>query len=305
MLNISAGFREILRNNFTLNNLKTAYEQKSSDGTIKLGFELIDNQLIEGVLIPAESRSTACISTQVGCAMRCTFCATAQLGFKRNLTVSEIYDQVVLINEKSQKLYNRNLSNIVIMGMGEPLLNYANVMWAIEKMTTNEGLGMSPNRITLSTVGLPKMIRQLADDNVKFNLAISLHAATDEKRDELIPANLQNPLSSISEALAYFHEKTGERVTIEYLLLGDTNDGLEDAAQLAKFCRRFPVKVNLIEYNKVDSIPYNSSNPSKVEAFKNFLEQKNMIVNVRHSRGKDIDAACGQLANKKRKSNTE
>ena len=298
MLNISSSLRNSLSEFFYLNNLNIAYEQRSSDGTIKVGFELIDKELVEGVLIPAENRSTACISTQVGCAMRCAFCATAQLGFKRNLSVSEIYDQVILINKKSLNIYNRGLSNIVIMGMGEPLLNYENVMTAIGLMTSNDGLSMSPSRITLSTVGLPKMIRQLADDEAKFNLAISLHASTDEKRNVLIPANIHNSLTDISDALVYYNKKTGERVTIEYLLLCDVNDGLEDAANLAKFCKRFPVKINLIEFNKVDNLPYNSSNPIKTESFKNFLEQKNMIVNIRHSRGKDIDAACGQLANK-------
>lgn len=301
MSNLSNSLRDKLSERFIIESLEITYEQKSNDGTIKLGFTLIDNSLIEGVLIPSEERSTACISTQVGCPMKCGFCATAKLGLKRNLSVSEIYNQVVEINNLSQRIYNRNLSNIVVMGMGEPLLNYKNVKDAIELITSETGMAMSPSRITLSTVGIPKMIRQLADDNIKYNLALSLHAATDKVRDQIIPANLSHPLSEISDALDYFYKKTNDRITIEYLLLGNVNDTIEDASNLAVFCRRFPVKVNLIEFNSVEGIPFEPSENAKVEAFKNFLESKNMIVNLRRSRGKDIDAACGQLANKKSK----
>ncbi|MEI7595419.1 MAG: 23S rRNA (adenine(2503)-C(2))-methyltransferase RlmN [Bacteroidota bacterium] len=298
MSNIPKLLISAISEQYFIDKLSISYEQKSNDGTIKLGFSLHDSSLIEGVLIPAENRTTACISTQVGCAMRCEFCATAQLGFKRNLSVSEIYNQVVEINQLSLLIYKQSLSNIVIMGMGEPLLNYKNVKESISLLTSNNGMGMSPSRITLSTVGIPKMIRQLADDQIKYNLAISLHAATDQLRNQIIPANLNHTLSEISDALDYFHKKTEARITIEYLLLNNVNDSIEDATNLALFCRRFPVKVNLIEFNSVDGIRYSPSDNKKVEAFKNYLDSKNMIVNLRKSRGKDIDAACGQLANK-------
>ena len=300
MSNISSSVKTLLSDNFILNKFVVTYEQKSNDGTFKVGISLWDNSLIEGVLIPAEERSTACISTQVGCAMKCSFCATAKLGFSRNLSTSEIFDQVVLLNKYSLDLFKRGLTNIVVMGMGEPLLNYTNVKEAITLLTSIDGMNMSPSRITLSTVGIPKMIKQLADDQIKYNLAISLHAASDSIRNEIIPSNINHPLSEISDSLDYFYKKTNNRITIEYLLLKNVNDSINDAENLAKFCRRFPVKVNLIEFNKVESIPFYPSDSVQIEKFKVYLESKNMIVNIRRSKGKDIDAACGQLAGKKR-----
>jgi len=300
MRTLPALLKQQLSEDYTICQLEERYAQKSEDGTYKLGFVLHDQALIEGVLIPAEDRTTACISTQVGCAMNCSFCATAQLGFNRNLSAGEIYDQVFRLNKLSEKHYKRKLSNIVVMGMGEPLLNYKAVMSAIDMICSNAGMGMSPSRITLSTVGIPKMIRQLADDKVKFNLALSLHAPTNEIRSKIIPANINHPLEHLVEAFNYFYSKTLSRITIEYLLLDGVNDSLEDAAELARFCKHFPVKINLIEYNKVEGIPYRPSHARNVEQFVQFLEKKNLIVHLRRSRGKDIDAACGQLANKKK-----
>jgi 23S rRNA (adenine2503-C2)-methyltransferase len=298
MSNLPQSLRNQLSEVFSFDVIREAGQQKSSDGTLKIGFNLHDGAMIEGVLIPAEERTTACISTQAGCALGCTFCATATLGFSRNLTVPEIFDQVWLLNEASHKQHGIPLSNIVLMGMGEPLFNYPNVSRAIELITGEEGLGISPQRITLSTVGVPKVIRQLADDKFKPHLAVSLHAATDIKRNRIIPFNQRYPISELTESLIYYHEKTGKRFTIEYLLLKDFNDTLADARSLAELCKNFPVKVNLIEFNPVQGIRFQRSDMRHMKEFRDFLESKNMVVNIRQSRGKDIDAACGQLAAK-------
>jgi len=284
---------------YCINSLTVAERQDSTDGTIKAAFKLHDGYLVEGVLIPSSTRLTACISSQVGCSMTCAFCATAQLKRERNIDAAEIYDQVVAITRMAQKEHGKGLSNIVYMGMGEPLLNYQNVLESIEKITSPDGLGMSPKRITVSTVGIAKMIKKLADDDVKFNLALSLHAANDKKRSEIIPINEQNSLDILAEALIYFHEKTGTRVTYEYIIFKDFNDEIEDAKELAEFCKHVPCKVNIIEYNPIDNCNLRQANYEKVNAFVKFLESRNIIANIRRSRGKDIDAACGQLANKK------
>lgn len=298
MNNLPIKFREKFAEKFVLNKLEISSIQKSSDGTIKTGFKLYDGGLVEGVMIPTDKRATACISSQIGCNLACIFCATGKMKLKRNLDPGEIYDQVVTIQKQAKEHNNSSLSNIVLMGMGEPLLNYKNVIQAIDHITSDKGLGMSPKRVTLSTSGVIKGIKRLADDNVRFNLAVSLHTADSEKRDKLMPMNVTNPLDELSKAIKYFHEKTGTRVTFEYLLLKDFNDSLSDARQLANFCKIVPCKVNLIEYNATGDGFFNKSTKANTEAFYNFLDSKNMIVNIRNSRGEDIDAACGQLANK-------
>lgn len=298
MSNISAATRELLSANFTFQQIQLVAKQESGDGTIKFGFSLQSGQMVEGVLIPSGDRTTACISSQAGCNVGCTFCATAKLGFLRNLTAAEIYEQVFIINQYSEQIHGHKLSNIVYMGMGEPLLNYTNVLKSIDLVTTDKGLEMSPKRITVSTSGIARGIRRLADDGVKFNLALSLHAATDKKRTELMPINEVTDLAEIIESISYFVQKTGSRPTFEYLMLGGFNDTIDDARALALFCRNFPSKVNLIEYNPVEGDSFKRSDPADIDAFVRYLESKNMLVHVRRSRGKDIDAACGQLANK-------
>ncbi|MFC2111490.1 23S rRNA (adenine(2503)-C(2))-methyltransferase RlmN [Bacteroidota bacterium] len=298
MTNLSINLRKLLDENFFINSIKLHSQQKSSDGTMKFTFELNDGELVEGVLIPSMGRATACISSQVGCNLGCEFCATAKIGFKRNLSFEEIYDQVVCINKQAIENYKTHLTNIVYMGMGEPLLNYDNVLKSINIITSTEGMAMSPSRITVSTVGIPKMIKKLADDETRFNLALSLHTANDKLRSSSMPVNDNHPTKQLIEALKYYHTKTSHRISIEYILFKDYNDGETDAQELAIFCRNFPVKVNIIEYNNVDDTVFQPASKEKTEEFVQFLESKNMIVNVRKSRGKDIDAACGQLANK-------
>jgi len=298
MTNLSAGTRELLASNYTLKGITLVDQQISSDKTIKCAFEVDPGKVVEGVLIPTSSRMTACISSQVGCSLSCAFCGTGRLKMLRNLTAGEIYDQVVYLRNQAQERYNIPLSNIVYMGMGEHLLNYKNVMTSIEKITSPEGLGMSPQRITVSTAGVAKMIMKLGDDGVKFNLALSLHAANDEKRDKIMDINESNNLEILAQSLKYFHEKTGTRVTFEYIIFKDFNDSLKDAHELANYCKSLPVKINIIEYNPIDDGEYQQASPERVDAFAKFLESKNLVVNVRRSRGKDIDAACGQLANK-------
>ncbi len=283
---------------FEIKAVKILTQQKSKDGTIKVAFKLWDDNIIEGVLIPTASRMTACVSSQVGCSLSCAFCATGFLERQRNLDAAEIYDQVVLIAQLAIKNYNIPLSNIVFMGMGEPLLNYANVMKGIDYITKPEGLGMSPQRITVSTAGITKMIKRLGDENVKFNLALSLHAANDVRRSSIMPINDTNNLEMLVEALNYFHDKTGTRVTLEYCVINDTNDHEQEALELAQFAKRVKCKINLIEYNPIEMATFKASSSEKIEKFAAILEQQKLIVNIRRSRGKDIDAACGQLANK-------
>jgi 23S rRNA (adenine2503-C2)-methyltransferase len=298
MTNISLDLRQTLKENFTFHTLTPDDVQHSNDGTIKTAFKLHDNYVVEGVLIPAKDRMTACISSQVGCSLSCKFCATGKLKRMRNLNPDEIYDQVVTIKRQAEGKYDKNLSNIVFMGMGEPLLNYKNTLAGIDKICGDTGLGMSPKRITVSTAGIAKQIKQLADDDVKFNLALSLHAANDEKRSQIMPINDSNTLDALREALRYFHDKTGTRVTFEYIIFKDFNDELGDARELAAFCKTLPCKINIIEYNPIDGEEFRQAKPEKVDAFAEYLESKKLVVNVRRSRGKDIDAACGQLANK-------
>ncbi|CAG0997209.1 Dual-specificity RNA methyltransferase RlmN [Flavobacteriales bacterium] len=298
MHNIPKTTRDWLEREFEFRPVSIADTQVSKDKTIKTAFKTYDGQIAEGVLIPTATRMTACISSQVGCSLTCKFCATGKLERIRNLTADEIYDQVVALKNQSETTYHIPLSNIVYMGMGEPLLNYKEVLRSVEMLTSEEGLGMSPRRITLSTAGIAKMIMKLADDQIKFNLAISLHAANDEKRSYIMPINEQNSLQALKQAIRYFYEKTHARITYEYILFKDFNDSLQDAKELAEFCKTAPCKINLIEYNPIENGEFKQADTEKVQSFAAFLESKNLIVNVRRSRGKDIDAACGQLANK-------
>jgi 23S rRNA (adenine2503-C2)-methyltransferase len=263
-----------------------------------MSFRLFDGHIIEGVLIPSGARMTACISSQVGCNLACKFCATGMIRYIRNLFFDEIFDQVAIIAETARREYNMPLTHIVYMGMGEPMLNYQNVLKSAERISAEDGLGMSPQRITVSTVGIAPMIRQLGNDKVRFNLALSLHSAVNEKRNQIIPYNLRNTLDDLIQAVKYFYSQTKTRITLEYVMLKGFNDTMADARALAEFCKNFPVKINLIQYNPVENVPYEDSGEERTMAFKEFLDRKNLVVNIRRSRGKDIDAACGQLANK-------
>lgn len=298
MTNLSKDLRERLEASFEIRPLTVATTQKSADGTLKSAFRLFDGELIEGVLIPSDDRMTACVSSQVGCSLTCKFCATGYMDRKRNLDPAEIYDQVVAIDRMARDTYNLPLSNIVLMGMGEPLLNYKNVLEGIERVTAPDGLNMSPKRITLSTAGIAKMIKKLADDDVKFNLALSLHAADDVKRNQIMPINETNTLEALKEALLYFYQKTKNKITFEYILFYNFNDTAEDADKLLKFARQVPAKVNIIEYNPISEAQFKNTDADRLEQFAERLRKGGIIVNVRRSRGKDIDAACGQLANK-------
>lgn len=319
MTNLSLPTRELLHTHFEIRPLTVDQQQRSSDGTIKSSFRLFDGNLVEGVLIPAlrrndrfadagphddqdagpHDRMTACVSSQVGCSLTCKFCATGYMDRKRNLDAAEIYDQVVAIDRQAKENYDVPLSNIVYMGMGEPLLNYKNVLESVDRITSADGLGMSPKRITVSTAGIAKMIRQLGDDQVKFNLALSLHAANDTKRDQIMPINESNTLAALSDALGYFYQKTGTRITFEYILFYNFNDTLQDAQELWKFTKRIPAKINIIEYNPIAEANFTNTDPQTLDRFAGYLEDKGVTINVRRSRGKDIDAACGQLAGKK------
>jgi 23S rRNA (adenine2503-C2)-methyltransferase len=300
MSNISKELRTKLDENFIINNVKINSSQVSADKTIKNSFILHDTHLIEGVLIPTPGRMTACVSSQVGCSLTCKFCATGYMERKRNLNPDEIYDQVVLIDKQARENYGVPLSNIVYMGMGEPLLNYANMMKSVERITAEDGLNMAAKRITVSTAGIAKMIKKLGDDQVKFNLALSLHAANDEKRNTIMPINEQNSLKALAEALKYYYAKTKNPVTYEYIIFDGVNDGIQDAMELAKFCKHLPCKVNIIEYNPISFASYINAGEDKVEAFAAYLQKQGINVHLRRSRGKDIDAACGQLAIKEK-----
>lgn len=301
MTNLSLKLREMLKEHFVITALTVDQQQISNDQTIKSTFKLHDNHIIEGVLIPANDRMTACVSSQVGCSLTCKFCATGYMARKRNLEPGEIYDQVVAIAQQAENNYQQPLTNIVYMGMGEPLLNYTNMMKSIEHITSPEGLNMSPKRITVSTAGIAKMIRKLGDDEVKFNLALSLHAANDEKRNEIMPINESNTLVALRDALKYYFQKTKNRVTYEYIVFHNFNDSLKDAEELYRFTRHLPCKVNIIEYNPIAEADFVNTKEDKLDKFAKYLENKGVVVNVRRSRGKDIDAACGQLAIKEEK----
>ena len=298
MTNLSKETRQMLEDNFVINHIKVDVMQRSSDGTVKNAVRLHDDLIVESVLIPTKTRTTACVSSQVGCSLDCKFCATSRLKRMRNLNPDEIYDQVVAIDRESRLYFDRPLSNIVFMGMGEPLMNYNNVLKAIEKITSPEGLAMSPKRIVVSTSGVPKMIKKMADDNVKFKLAVSLHSAIDEVRTSIMPFNATFPLADLREALVYWYEKTKNRITYEYVVWQGINDKRKDVDALVQFCKFAPSKVNIIEYNPIDDGEFQQAKSEAIDMYKNVLEDNNITVTVRRSRGKDIDAACGQLANK-------
>lgn len=296
MSNLSKALRGKLDQHYAIHVVEVNNSQFSNDQTIKNTFRLYDGNIVEGVLIPMDERMTACVSSQVGCSLTCKFCATGYMDRKRNLNADEIYDQVVLIDQQAKKNYNAPLTNIVYMGMGEPLLNYANVMKSIERITAPDGLNMSYKRITVSTAGIAKMIRKLGDDGAKFNLALSLHAADDKKRHEIMPITEHNSLVALADALKYYFAKTKNPVTYEYIVFNGFNDELQDAADLARFCKHVPCKVNLIEYNPIQFADFINAEGDKIDAFAAYLKAQGINTNIRRSRGKDIDAACGQLA---------
>lgn len=298
MTNVSKETRAMLENNFVINHIQVDQIQRSEDGTVKNAVRLHDGLVVESVLIPTNTRTTACVSSQVGCSLDCNFCATARLKRMRNLEPGEIYDQVVAIDRESRLYYDRPLSNIVFMGMGEPLMNYNNVMKAIEMITSEEGLGMSPKRITVSTSGISKMIKKMADDEVKFKLAVSLHSAVEATRNQIMPFTTKFQLPDLKEALEYWYKKTKSRVTYEYVIWKGINDDKASIDALVKFCKYIPCKVNLIEYNPIGEGVFQQASEDVIENYINVLGQNDIIVKVRRSRGKDIDAACGQLANK-------
>ena len=298
MTNLSLATRELLKSHFVINFIRVDNMQRSADGTIKNAVTLHDGLVVESVLIPTETRITACVSSQVGCSLACRFCATARLKRMRNLNPDEIYDQVVAIQQQCELFFGRPLTNVVFMGMGEPLLNYNNVMAAIDKITSPKGLNMASKRLTVSTVGLAKMIVKMADDGVKFNLAVSLHAALNDVRSSIMPINDTNSLEDLGEALKYWYKKTKKKVTYEYVVWKGINDSEEHAEALLKYCKLVPCKVNLIEYNPIDDGEFQQASEESLRMYMNLLEMNGITTRIRKSRGKDIDAACGQLANK-------
>ena len=298
MTNLSKSTRDMLEANFVINHIQVDLMQRSSDGTIKNAVRLHDDLVVESVLIPTKTRTTACVSSQVGCSLDCRFCATSRLKRMRNLNPDEIYDQVIAIDNESRLYFDRPLSNIVFMGMGEPLMNYNNVLKAIDKITSPEGLGMSPKRIIVSTSGVPKLIKRMADEEVKFKLAVSLHSAIDEIRTSIMPFNATFTLADLRESLIYWYAKTKSRITYEYVVWEGINDKKKDVDALVDFCRFAPSKVNLIEYNPIDDGEFQQASNSAIDMYVETLEKNGITVTVRRSRGKDIDAACGQLANK-------
>lgn len=299
MSNLSKELRQKLGHNFVLPALTIDATQLSSDGTVKFGFRTHEGHLCEGVLIPTPNRLTACVSSQIGCSLSCKFCATGYIERKRNLDFDEIYDEVVLINQACEKTYGKKLSNIVFMGMGEPLLNYKNVLKATDRISAEDGLAMSPKRITVSTAGVAKQIKQLGDDKVKFKLALSLHAPSDNKRNEIMPINESNNLAALVDALNHFYRQTKNEITLEYILFNNFNDSMKDADELIKIYRQVPADlVNIIEYNPIDFARFEKPTDERMEAFIEYLSKNKVNARLRRSRGKDIDAACGQLANK-------
>ena len=298
MTNISKDLRDVLDNHFVINHIQVDKIQKSFDGTIKNALKLHDDHTVESVLIPTDDRTTACVSSQVGCSLDCRFCATSKLKRMRNLNPDEIYDQVVTINDQSLKYFNRPLSNIVYMGMGEPLMNYNNLIKSIEKISSDKGLNMSQKRIVVSTSGIPKMIKKLADENLKVNLALSLHSAIEETRNKIMPFSKKFSLDEIKDSLIYWYTKTKRKITFEYIVWKDINDSIEHIIALVNYCKSIPSKVNLIEYNSIGDQNFESANQNIINLYKDMLEKNRITVTVRRSRGKDIDAACGQLANK-------
>ena len=298
MTNISLEVRALMKQYFTINHIAIDTQQKSKDGTIKNAVRLHDKLVVESVLIPTSKRSTACVSSQVGCSLDCTFCATARLKRMRNLNPDEIFDQVMAMDQQSRLYFNRPLSNIVFMGMGEPLMNYKNAVSAIDKITRSDGLGMAPRRITLSTSGVPKLIKKLALEYPKFKLAVSLHSARQEIREKIMPFATKFPLDELLESLQFWFDKTKNRITFEYVIWEGLNDQEEDISALVEYCKQVPSKVNLIQYNSIGDEQFKQASNEIVEHYQNSLESNGIVATIRNSRGSDIDAACGQLANK-------
>ena len=298
MSNLPKDLVSYLETNFSLNKSKIISHQKSSDNTVKYAIQLYDGLVIESVLIPSNDRLTACVSSQVGCSLDCNFCATSLLKRMRNLEYYEIFDQIMLLNKEANKIFDSSITNIVFMGMGEPLLNYKNVIKSINQISSNIGIGISNRKITLSTSGISKMIKKMADDGVKFNLAVSLHSAIEKTRNNIMPFSKSFPLKDLIESLDYWYKKTKRKITFEYLIWKEINDDFDHINALVKICKRIPSKVNLIEYNSTDNQKFESANVKWLNNYLNVLKDNKIPVSVRKSRGKDIDAACGQLANK-------
>lgn len=318
MSNLPKQLRTLLRENFSLKPAEADQVQESGDGSVKVAYRLHDGELVEGVLIPSGSdvgggdpddesvdRITACISSQVGCSLRCAFCATARIPMKRNLSAGEIIDQVHDLNERARSRYGRPLTNIVYMGMGEPLSNYDAVVRSVRLLTSKPGFAMAARRITLSTAGLVPGMRRLAEENINLNLALSLHAATDPVRQNLMSSARDFSLDELAAAVRYWYERHGRKVTFEYLLLAGRNDSEADAKALVRFAVSLPCKVNIIEYNPVLGIPFSAADRDATNRFARHLAGAGITVTVRHSSGKDIDAACGQLAGRSHSNDVE
>jgi len=298
MTNLSKETRGLLIDNFKINHIDIDFYKKSSDGTIKNSVKLHDNLLVESVLIPAKNRSTACISSQVGCSLNCQFCATSKINRLRNLKMDEIFDQVTLMDKQSRMYFNRPISNIVFMGMGEPLMNYNNMIAAIKKITQYRKFGISSKRITISTSGIPKMIMKLADEDFKFKLAVSLHSANQLIREKIMPFTIKFPIADLIESLNYWYLKTNRIITLEYIVWENINSKKSDINDLINFCKEVPSKVNLIQYNSIGDDDYKGASVDIINKYQNELLKHGINSTYRRSRGADIDAACGQLANK-------
>ena len=298
MSNLPNDLIDFLIENFKLNKSKVKTSKKSSDGTIKFAIQLYDNLIVEAVLIPSNKRITACVSSQVGCSLDCNFCATSKIKKMRNLESYEIFDQIMLLNKESINHFSSPITNIVFMGMGEPLLNYKNVIESIDQITSDFGIGISYKKITLSTSGISKMIRKMADDNVKFNLAISLHTALEKTRNKVMPFSKSFPIKELVDSLEYWYKKIKRKITFEYLIWKEINDDFEHINALVSICKRIPSKVNIIEYNDTDNSIFRNADDEWINNYVTTLKENRIPVSVRRSRGKDIDAACGQLANK-------
>ncbi|MBK97431.1 MAG: 23S rRNA (adenine(2503)-C(2))-methyltransferase RlmN [Balneola sp.] len=308
MTNLSKKMREYLQEHAYINRILPSQEQQSKDGTIKFLFQLNDhkdNDKIEAVLIPdfypngAVKRLTVCVSSQVGCVFGCQFCATGKMGFFRNLSHGEIVDQVQYINQVALEQYGKKITNIVYMGMGEPLHNYKAVTQSAAIISDPYSIDLSPKRITVSTVGLTKQIKKLADQQQPFNLAISLHAATDDKRDKIMPINSSMNLVELKQAVQYYYKATEQAITYEYLLFDEFNDSIEDADALASIVGWAPSKINIIMYNNVAGVALHRAREDRLNRFMKRLSMHKTRVTVRRSRGDDIDAGCGQLAIRK------
>ena len=298
MSNLPNDLIQFLAENFKLNKSKVKTSKKSFDGTIKFAIQLYDNLIVEAVLIPSNKRITACVSSQVGCSLDCNFCATSKIKKMRNLESYEIFDQIMLLNKESINHFSAPITNIVFMGMGEPLLNYKNVIESIDQITSDFGIGISYKKITLSTSGISKMIRKMADDNVKFNLAISLHTALEKTRNNVMPFSKSFPIKELVDSLEYWYKKIKRKITFEYLIWKEINDDFEHINALVSVCKRIPSKVNIIEYNDTDNSIFRNADDKWINNYVTTLKENRIPVSVRRSRGKDIDAACGQLANK-------